>query len=212
MHRYRNSIQVLLLIVIATLPVWGQHAFQLGEASLTRSGRASGMNMVNVGGAGNLPELVLQGNNNQRFRLVAGATLPDFSYTGFDGSHHQFSDLHAKYRLLDFWATWCLPCVNDISSKKAVYARYHAHGFEILGIDGEERRPNAAQNAIAEMGIPWPQAKFDPHLIYGQFGVYQLPTFVLVDSHNTIVAVATNSSGELAGDPLGPLLARLLAP
>jgi thiol-disulfide isomerase/thioredoxin len=148
----------------------------------------------------------------QRFKLVKGATLPDFAYTDFNGATHRFSDLHAKYRLIDFWATWCLPCVADLESKKAAYEKFHRRGFEILSIDDEERRPGAAEKMIAKQSLPWPQARFDPSLIYGKFGVYQLPTFVLVNSENVIVAVTTPPTGPLAGKELSRLLSRLIPP
>jgi thiol-disulfide isomerase/thioredoxin len=147
-----------------------------------------------------------------RINLVKGATIPDFVYTDFNGVPHRFSDLHAKYRLIDFWATWCLPCVADLASKKTAYEKFHPRGFEILSIDDQEREPNAAQKLIAKRAIPWPQARFDSSLIYGQFAVYQLPTFVIVDSRNVIVSVTTNPSGDLAGDALSKLLSKLLPP
>jgi thiol-disulfide isomerase/thioredoxin len=148
----------------------------------------------------------------QRFNLVKGATLPDFAYTDFHGATHRFSDLHAKYRLIDFWATWCLPCVADLKSKKAAYEKFHRRGFEILSIDYEERRPGAAQKLIAQEALPWPQARFDPSLVYEKFAVYQLPTFVLVDSKNVIVSVTTPPTGPLAGNELSRLLSRLIPP
>jgi thiol-disulfide isomerase/thioredoxin len=149
---------------------------------------------------------------NHRFKLVKGATIPDFVYTDFDGAPHRFSDLHAEFRLIDFWATWCLPCVADLASKTKAYKKFHPRGFEILGIDGEERETGAAERLIAERAISWPQARFDRSLVEGKFAVYQFPTFVLVDSNNVIVSVTTNSSGELAGDALSKLLSTLLAP
>lgn len=149
--------------------------------------------------------------SGHRLALLKGAILPDFVYTDFNGAAHRFSDLHGKYRLIDFWATWCLPCVADLASKKAIYEKYHRLGFEILSIDDEEREAGAAERLIAKRAIPWPQARFDISLVKQQFGVYQLPTFVLVDSRNVIVSVTTDPSSELAGDRLSRTLAERLS-
>lgn len=161
-------------------------------------------------GSANQPLTKAEGRHP--FALVKGATLPDFVYTDFAGFQHRFSDLHGKYRLIDFWATWCLPCVADLPSKEAAYERFHRSGFEILSIDDHERQTGAAERLVAKRKILWPQARFDPSLIHGQFAVYQLPTFVLVDSRNVIVSVTTDPSSELAGDALSRLLSTRLSP
>jgi len=146
-------------------------------------------------------------SESSRFDLAKGSTLPDFTYTAFDGSKHKFSDLGGKYRLIDFWATWCVPCVADLPSKKRLYAKYHAHGLEILGIDAEERVPDAAPKLIAEMGIPWPQAQFEHNLVETRFGVYKFPTLILVDASGRIVSTADS---QLLGDALNQVLKQLM--
>lgn len=153
----------------------------------------------------------LASERDHRFKLVKGTRIPDFVYTDFAGAPHRFSDLHAEFRLIDFWATWCLPCVADLASKTRAYKKYHSRGFEILGIDGEERSPGAAERLVIARAISWPQAQFDRSLVEGKFAVYQFPTFVLVDSNNVIVSVTTTSSGELAGDALSKLLSTSLS-
>src|SRR6266496_3039054 len=63
---------------------------------------------------------------------------PNFlMFTDFTGKARKFSEFKGKVLLLDFWATWCKPCLADIPHLKELYAKYHAQGFEIIGMDSE---------------------------------------------------------------------------
>ncbi|HEY6448324.1 MAG TPA: TlpA disulfide reductase family protein [Acidobacteriaceae bacterium] len=142
-----------------------------------------------------------------RFDLAKGAILPDFTWTGFDGQSHKFSAITGQYRLIDFWATWCEPCVADLPSKKAAYEKYHARGFDMLSVDGDASDPGAAQKLIAKDQLPWPQARYDQHLVDKLFVVNSWPTMILVDRSGRIVAT---SEQDLEGGALDKTLAKLL--
>ncbi|HMJ26634.1 MAG TPA: protein-disulfide reductase DsbD domain-containing protein, partial [Pyrinomonadaceae bacterium] len=69
--------------------------------------------------------------------LAAGAMVPDFSFTDFTGKTRHFSEYRGRYVLLDFWASWCSPCLADIPHLKETHLKYRDRGFEILGMDSE---------------------------------------------------------------------------
>ena len=69
--------------------------------------------------------------------LAAGAVVPDFDFTDFTGKTRHFSEYRGRYLLLDFWASWCSPCLADIPALKEVYLKYRARGFEIVGMNSE---------------------------------------------------------------------------
>ncbi|HEY5382369.1 MAG TPA: TlpA disulfide reductase family protein [Acidobacteriaceae bacterium] len=142
----------------------------------------------------------------KRFDLLPGATLPDFSFQTFNGRTLKLSDVKGRVILLDFWATWCEACIADLPSQKAVYAKYHARGLEILSLDGDTNIEKAKQ-FLAKANIPWPQAKPLAELISQRFHITFLPTEILIDAHGRILALGPS---ELYGNSLATTLDRFL--
>jgi thiol:disulfide interchange protein DsbD len=69
--------------------------------------------------------------------LAVGAMVPDFDFTDFTGKTRHFSEYRGRYLLLDFWASWCSPCLADIPHLQESYLKYRARGFAIVGMDSE---------------------------------------------------------------------------
>jgi len=102
--------------------------------------------------------------------------------------------------LLDFWGTWCAPCVADLPILKRAYDAYHAKGFEILGMDTEHPEFTEADFAagvanakrvLASVGAVWPQAQYQStkKLIDKGFRVPGYPTAILIDPRGVIISL-----------------------
>jgi peroxiredoxin len=111
---------------------------------------------------------------------------PDFAFTSSEGEHITLEDLRGKVVLLDFWGTWCPPCVESVPELRNLYKRYSKEGtFTIIGIssdnDEQEWRDFTAKNKMV-----WPQYRDENHQILRAYGIRAFPTYILID-HEGIV-------------------------
>ena len=140
-------------------------------------------------------------------RTAIGAMFTDFTIENgnADGSPVSLSDYvgKGKYVLVDFWASWCGPCKEELPNLKDVYKRFKSDKFEIVGIAVWDKRADT-EAAIPELGIPWPvifDAQRIPTEIYGVNGI---PHIMLFGPDGTIIA------RDLRGDKVGEVLSSLL--
>lgn len=133
---------------------------------------------------------------------------PDFSLAEVGtGKTFSLSANKGKVVLIDFWATWCGPCVAELPNVLKAYEKHHAKGFEIIGIslDSDQKK---LETFVKQKHMTWPQY-FDgqgwQNKLAQQYGVNSIPATYLVDRQGNIIA-----SG-LRGENLETAIAAALA-
>jgi len=127
--------------------------------------------------------------------LAVGSVMPDFEQADTSSKPVKLSDFRGKYVLVDFWASWCVPCRHDNPRLVKIYKRFSGKGFDILGISLDEKKGDWLQ-AIHHDGLPWTQVSdlkgFDNAVAKGFF-IHAVPTKFLLDPNGVIIARDFNS-------------------
>lgn len=127
--------------------------------------------------------------------IAVGSRAPNFEVLGLDGQMVRLSDYRDQVVLMDFWATWCPPCVASLPALNGVSGRFSDRGFVVLGVNqepGEEARVRAFVHARS---IRFPVV-VDTGDISSKYGVYALPTSFLVDRNGIVRSVFRGAVSE----------------
>ena len=122
------------------------------------------------------------------FAFAVGGTLPDVSASRLDGTEESFAAYADQVVLLDFWATWCGPCVKSLPKLRELAESLPAERFEILSISVDEHRDTVAEFQLDEP-MPWANWHIGPKSeILKTWVVRGYPTYLLVDADGTVLA------------------------
>ena len=120
-----------------------------------------------------------------------GMMFTDFTIENgnFDGSAASLSDYvgNGKYVLVDFWASWCGPCIREVPVIAEVYKKYKGDKFEVLGIAVNDKREKTLE-AIKTHGITWPQIIDAGDIPLHLYAIHGIPHIILFAPDGTILA------------------------
>jgi thiol-disulfide isomerase/thioredoxin len=151
----------------------------------------------------------------------------EMRFKAVDGREVDLAKLRGKVVLIDFWATWCGPCIAELPNVKHVYQTYRDRGFEVIGIAlenadlraGDTPEQEAAKHAAAKAkllafvekeGLPWPQhydgRYWNNEISRGRFNINAIPATFLLDRDGVVAFV------NIRGPQLETEVRRLIAP
>ncbi|MDF1852424.1 MAG: TlpA disulfide reductase family protein [Verrucomicrobiales bacterium] len=114
----------------------------------------------------------------------------EIAFTSMKGEDIDLTEMKDKVILVDFWATWCGPCVAEMPNVVAAHEKYKEQGFEVIGISLDENK-EAVETFVTENGLNWPQyfdGKGWGNEIAQRFGISSIPATFLVGKDGKIVA------------------------
>ena len=120
-------------------------------------------------------------------------------FTAVDGQQVDVAKLKGKVVLIDFWATWCGPCVGEVPHVVETYKKFHEKGFEIVGISLDQNK-DALVKFTKGHGMTWPQyfdGKGWKNEISTKYGIHSIPAMWLIDKDGNIAT--KNARQDLAG-------------
>jgi peroxiredoxin len=119
---------------------------------------------------------------------------PDFSLTTSSGEHISLEDLKGRVVVLDFWGTWCPPCVESVPSLRTLNKRYSKEpSFMLIGISSDSDE-NEWREFTDKNKMIWPQYLDRDRRIQRAFGVRAFPTYILIDHEGIVRFQSVGSS------------------
>ncbi len=132
-------------------------------------------------------------------KIRAGNALPDFSLKLMDGTPITRDDLKGHWTLIDFWATWCGPCVGEMPNLKAAWEKFHPRGFEILSISLDATPEDVEKFRKGEWKMPWKNVFLEGGFqseTARDFELFGIPKPLLISPDGKIEAVEPETRGK----------------
>lgn len=141
-------------------------------------------------------------------RVKQGDKAPSFSLLGVDGTVHDWEEYKGKPVVLNFWGTWCTPCVKEMPALQAQWEKWSEQGVMIVGINAGEDQMTV-HNFMKQTGVDFPVLLDKKSDAVRKYGVVPLPTTFFIGSNGRITSIHL---GELDLTTLDNQISKLVNP
>ena len=124
-----------------------------------------------------------------------GVAAPAFSGTNLSGEKVELAGLRGRVVLLDFWATWCPPCVASMPHLQRLQDEFGAKGLVVLGVNQEPGQEDRVRYFLKQSRVTFPSV-VDPGKIHVEYGVYSFPSSFVIDRQGIIRATFRGPASE----------------
>ncbi len=117
--------------------------------------------------------------------LDVGGAAPDFTLKSRSGENIKLSELRGEVVMVNFWASWCAPCRQEMPLLEELHERYSDLGFTLLGVNVEEDS-SAALDMLKEIPVTFPVLFDNRNTVSKLYNVVAMPTTVILDRDGTV--------------------------
>ena len=173
-------VVILGVIAVAAVMVWEHLSQPPGSPAITPSGEVTGS-------SAGLDSLYTALGMR---RPVESAEAPDFTLLTLEGRPTQLREFRGKLVLLNFWATWCAPCLHEMPSMERLYQTFKQTDFVLLAVSMDRQGEEVARPFVDNLKLTFPVLLDHTLEVSRRYGVRGLPTTYLIDPDGLLIGVA----------------------
>ncbi|MFK7984505.1 MAG: TlpA family protein disulfide reductase [Sandaracinaceae bacterium] len=119
------------------------------------------------------------------YALDEGARAPEIGLTDLNGNRVTTQSLRGKVVLVDFWASWCEPCAEEMPVLERLYQRYRGQGFTVIAVSQDRTAANM-RTFLGEHRVSFPVVHDAQHAVAGRYGPGTMPSSFIIDRRGVV--------------------------